>query len=672
MEKRMRDPLFESISINSMEVRNRIYMPAMHLNMCRNYQVTDRLVAFYAERARGGAGMITVGYASVDELSAHPGHIGAHRDEFVPGLTRLADAIREGGARASVQINHAGRYNHSKLLGGQMPVAPSPVPSRLTGETPRELSVEEIGAIIGNFARAAGRVREAGFDAVEILTGTGYLISAFLSGLTNHRTDEYGGSPENRMRFGLEVVEAARSEIGEDFPLLVRVNGNDFMSGGIGRQELLKFAGRLVEAGADALCVNVGWHEAQVPQIVTKVPRGVFAYLARGIREEVTVPVIASHRINDPATARELLEDGMCDMIAMGRALIADPRLPEKAHTGKEAEILHCVACGQGCFDNLFKMKAVECLCNPKAGYEEERRPVPDPVPLQVMVVGGGAAGMSASLAAAERGHSVTLFEKSGRLGGQLHLAGAPPGREEFALLADDLARQVETGGIRVVLNTEVDRAIFETENPGAVILATGGTPIAPPLPGLELPFVVQAWDVLTGRVRTGRQVAVVGGGAVGVETALALAEKGTLSAEALKFLLLHGAESPEDLLAQAIRGTKKIVLVEMLDKVGTNFGRTTRWGMLQDLERFGIRTLPAARVLEITPTGLRIERAGLVEDIPADTVVLAVGTRPHNPLQELLREMGIPAQVAGDAREVGMAIDAIHQGFDAGNEIGT
>jgi 2,4-dienoyl-CoA reductase (NADPH2) len=438
----------------------------------------------------------------------------------------------------------------------------------------------------------------------------------------------------------------------------------------VGREGLREFAVRAVEAGADALCVNVGWHEAVVPQIVTKVPRGVFGYLARGIRESVSVPVIASHRINDPETAREMIEDGVCDMVAMGRALIADPFLPEKARTGREEEILHCVACGQGCFDNLFKMKAVECLCNPLAGHEEERSLHPIARGRRVMVIGGGAAGMSAALVAAGRGHEVILHEKSERLGGQLHLAGAPPGREEFAVLARDLARQVAIGGIRVELGREVDAATIEAEQPEAVVLATGGTSIQPPIPGRDRDCVVQAWDVLSGRARVGKRVVVVGGGAVGVETALALAEKGTLSGEALKFLLVHGAEKPEELLRMAVRGTREIVLVEMLEKMGTNFGRTTRWGMLQDLERFGIRTLTASKALEITAEGITIEKGGQVEEIPADTVVLAVGTRSHNPLQEVLAKKGIPFSVAGDALQVGMAIDAIHQGFAAGREI--
>jgi len=667
----MIDPLFQPIAINRMQVKNRIYMPAMHMNMAGNYAVSDQLVDFYTERARGGAGMITVGYATVDELSGNPGNIGAHKDIYIPGLTRLATAIRDNGARSSVQLNHAGRYNHSMLMGGKKAVAPSAIPSRLTRETPRELEAGEIESIIERFAQAAGRVKESGFDAVEILSGTGYLISEFLSPLTNKREDLYGGDFENRIRFGLEVIGAVRSSVGPEFPLLVRMNGNEFMKGGSSRQELQEYAVRLAEAGVDALCINVGWHEAQVPQIVTEVPRGVFGYLARGIKELVNIPVIASHRINDPDLAREMIADGQCDMVAVGRALIADPFFPEKARSRHEADIVHCVACAQGCFDNLFKMKAVECLCNPRAGYERKRAICKADHPLNVTVVGGGAAGMSAAIAAAERGHRVTLHESSGHLGGQLLLAGAPPGREEFLELAADLERQLELSGATVLLNSSVDDQFLKESRPDALILATGGMPITPAIPGVQLPHVLQAWDVLTGDALTGRRVVIIGGGAVGIETALLLAEKGTLSGEALKFLLVHGAEKVEDLYGLATRGSKDVTVLEMLGELGTNFGKSTRWGMMQDVERFGVKTRATARVIEIAADSVRIDCEGKVEDIPADSVVLAVGTRSCNPLQELAAASGIHYKVVGDAVKPAMVFDAIHQGFTAGREIG-
>lgn len=664
----MRDPLFAPITVNKLEIKNRIYLPAMHLGMADNYNVTDQIVDFYAERAKGGVGMITVGYATINDLAGNTTNIGAHDDEFIPGLERLCNAIKDNGARSCVQLNHAGGYNFSFFLNGQEPVAPSAIPSGLTKETPKALEKDDIHQIIDDFARAALRVKQAGYDAVEVLSGTGYLISEFLSPRTNQRTDEYGGSLENRMRFGLETMTAIRREVGDDFPMIVRMNGNDYMPEGQGRDELRQYAMALVsEAGVDALCINVGWHEARVPQITAAVPRGAFAYLARGIKEKVDVPVIASHRISDPEIARELIADGMCDMVAMGRSLIADPYLPEKAREGREEEILHCIACAQGCFDNLFKLKHVECLCNPRAGYECDTECTVAETPKKVMVIGGGAAGMNAAIAAADRGHHVTIYEKSDELGGQLFLAAAPPGREEFAELAYDLETQVFSRDIAVRLNQEVDADLLEQEAPDYVIMATGASPMTPPIPGIELPHVVQAWDVLAEKVYTGKRVVIVGGGAVGVETALLLAEKGTLPADVLKFLFVNKAETPDVLYELATRGTKRITIIEMIDKIGKDFGKTTRWGMLQDVTRYGVESKVASTALEITPAGIKVETEQGVEEIPADTIVLAVGAKPDNDLCSVIEEKGIPFEVAGDANRIGMAFDAVHQGYRAG-----
>jgi 2,4-dienoyl-CoA reductase (NADPH2) len=667
----MRDPLFESIKINTLEVKNRIYLPAMHLGMANNFEVTDQIVEFYAERARGGAGMITVGYATVDDLSGNTTNIGAHKDEFIPGLERLSNAIKDNGARSCVQINHAGRYNFSFFLDGKQPVAPSAIASRMTKETPKALETDEINQIIDNFAQAALRVKKAGYDAVEILSGTGYLISEFLSPLTNQRTDEYGGSLENRMRFGLEVMQAIRNQVGNNFPIIVRMNGNDFMPGGQGQDELREYAQALVqEAGVDALCINVGWHEARIPQITAAVPRGAFAYLSRGIKEVVDVPVIASHRINDPDTARELIADSMCDMVAMGRSLIADPYLPEKAKDGREEEILHCIACAQGCFDNLFKLKHVECLCNPRAGYECDGVCTITETPKKIMVIGGGAAGMSAAIAASDRGHDVTIYEKSDELGGQLYLAAAPPGREEFAELAYDLETKVYVNNINVILNHTVDETFIDQEKPDHIILATGASPLAPPIPGADLPHVVQAWDVLADNVYTGKRVVIIGGGAVGVETALLLAEKGTLSADVLKFLFVNKAETPETLYKLATQGTKQVTVIEMINAIGKDFGKSTRWGMLQDVTRYGVESKLSSKALEITPTGIKVETGQGIEEIPADTIVMATGSKSVNDLADAIKSKDIPFDVIGDAGKIGMAFDAVHQGYKAGTNI--
>jgi 2,4-dienoyl-CoA reductase (NADPH2) len=664
----MRDPLFEPIRINQLEVPNRIYLPAMHLDMADNFQVTEQMKAFYRERARGGAGLICVGFATVDDRSGSPLNIGAHRDEFISGLSELADEIRTGGAASAVQLNHAGRYNPSFFMEGREPVAPSAIASRFTKETPRALEKDEIRGIVDAFAAAAGRVQKAGFDAVEILCGTGYLISEFLSPLTNRREDEYGGSPENRLRFPLEVLQAVRKTVGPDFPIVARMNGNDLMPGGMGRRDLQEVARRLSgESGADALHVNVGWHEAAVPQIVPSVPRGGFAYLARGIKEAVDVPVVASHRINDPDTARELISSHMCDMAAIGRGLIADPELPEKARQGRERDILHCIGCGQGCMDNLFRMAHVECLVNPRAGHELELPQETVERPQRVLVAGGGPAGMSAAMAASDAGHEVILVEKSDRLGGQLHIAGAPPGREEFAVLARDLARQTELRGVCIETGKAATPELIREYAPDRVILCTGGAPITPDIPGADGDNVCQAWDVLAGRAHPGMRVIVVGGGAAGVETALFLGRKGTLDGETLKFLLSHNVEDCDTLRGLCLSGTKEITVVEMLDKLGRDIGPSTRWTMKQEMAALGITSKARTTALEITPEGLKAETENGPEFLPADSVVLAVGTTSHNPLQTEVEHMNIPCSTVGDASEPGQAIQAIRQGYLAG-----
>ncbi len=366
------DPILENIKIGNLELKNRIYMPAMHLGMAKNFEITDKLISFYTERAKGGAALICVGYATIDALSGNSQNIGAHSDIFIAGLAKLVRAIQSNGSKAAIQLNHAGRYNLSLLTGGKIPVAPSPIASKITKETPKELDKIEIENIIQSFAKAANRIKIAGFDAVEILCGTGYLISEFLSPLTNKRKDQYGGSLKNRMRFGLEIIKSIRYSLGKEYPIIVRINGNDFMPGGNPSDELKTYAKAMENASVDALCINAGWHEARIPQIISSVPPGAFAYLAKEIKNTVKIPVIASHRINTPNLARTLIDNNMCDMVAMGRSLITDPMLPKKIKEKKEDNIYHCTGCAQGCFDNLFKLKHVECTCNPIAGHEDD------------------------------------------------------------------------------------------------------------------------------------------------------------------------------------------------------------------------------------------------------------------------------------------------------------
>lgn len=669
--ERRDDILFSPVVINKMIVPNRILMPAMHLNMITTPYINDRITAFYAARARGGAGALIAGYAGVNEFSGGVGIVGAHKDDYIEGLARLSKAMQSGGGKAGLQLNHAGRYAHSILMEGKQAVAPSAVFSRFTHEMPRVMEPEEIKKTIQDFADAAVRAQKAGFDFVEILSGTGYLISQFLSEVTNQREDEYGGSWENRMRFGLEIAAAVRKAVGKDYPVIWRINGNDLMPGGIGRIRQQEYAALIVQNGADAISVNVGWHEARIPQLVTEVPRAAYAYLAWGIKESVDVPVIAGHRINDPQTAREMIADGLCDMVAMGRPLIADPDLPKKAAQNREKEIIHCIACAQGCFDHLFVVQPVECLCNPVAGHEMEIPCGKTDSPKKILVCGGGPAGLSAAAAAARRGHDVVIYEKSRQLGGQLLIAGAPPGREEFIVLARDLQAQLEPAGVKkVVLGEEVTEDVLDREKPDVVLLASGAVEIEPPIPGAKLPLVVGAWDVLAGRVQTGRNVAIIGGGAVGVETALFLAQKGTLPADAVKFLFINKAEPVEDLYRLSTIGTKKVMIIEMLEQAGQDIGKSTRWGMMQDLHRHRVRVKTNTKACEITPSGIVVETENGLEEIAADTVVLALGTRSFNPLEEICKRNEVPFKVIGDARQVAKAFDAIHEGYRAANAL--
>ncbi len=665
------DPLFQPIVINKSEIKNRFYMVTMHLNMCMNYEVSDRIVEFYAERAKGGCGAVCVGFCSINRIGSMPLNIGAHDDNYIPGLAKLAAGINDNGGFSIAQINHTGRNGYSMALPkGESPVAPSAVPSRLTGDTPRELTHDEILQIIDDFAQAARRLREAGFGGVEILCGTGYLISNFLTPFTNLRDDEWGGSEENRMRFGIEVFKAVRNICGDDYPIIGRLNGNDMLENGLRGDDLRRFAKALEGAGADAFCINVGWHEARIPQITMGVPRANFAYLARGMKQALTKPVIASHRINDVDDMRMLLEEGFCDMIGTGRGLIADPQMPLKALQDREEEIIHCIACGQGCFDHVFTLQPVECMVNPEAGHEFEGAIVEADEKKKLAVVGGGPAGMAAAMAARKRGHDVTLFERSEMVGGQLWLAGAPPGREEFLEMIYDYETQLAVLDVDVKTNIEVSATDLEAGGFDAVILATGGEPIAPPIPGADNPNVIQAWDFLEGFEPVDHNVVIVGGGAVGVETALAIAEIGTMPAETIKFLLIEKAEAPDTLRELAMKGSKNVTLVEMLPRIGKDIGKSTRWTMMKDLSEYGVDVRVKQKVLEINAAGVVLETESGKETIPADTVVLAIGTKPYNPLEEALKESSMEVKVVGDANKIATAFEAVHSGYRAGRSL--
>lgn len=661
--------LFAPGKIGGMTVSNRIVMPAVHLNYSPDGAINPKISAYFRERARGGAGLLIVGGCAIDDLGPGPLMIRLDHRRYLPGLTELAAAVQGEGVKIAAQLYQAGRYTHS-LVTGKQAVAPSPVPSRLTRETPRELTREEIAEIRASFVRAALLVQEAGFDAVEVLASAGYLISQFLSPLTNQRTDEYGGTRENRMRFGLEVVSALKAALKESLPVLVRVGGNDFMAGGNTDEEAAAFCRALEAAGADGLNVTGGWHETYVPQTTMSVPPGAFTYLARNIKMAVSIPVIACNRINDPLLAERILTEGSADYIGMARGLIADPFLPAKAQAGKTGEICKCIGCNQGCLDQVFSLQPVTCLVNPRAGREAETVLVPASVTKKILVVGGGPAGLEAARVAALRGHEVTLWEKSQSLGGQLNLAAVPPGRSDFGRLVDYLAGEAARLGVTVVLGKEAAAADVLAGSFAACIVATGARPSTPELPGIDGGNVVQAWDVLAGRAHSGQKVVVVGGGAVGVETALYLANQGALDAEALRFLLLSQAQTPATLASLAARGPKEITVVEMAHGIGRDIGISTRWTLLADLRRSGVTTQDKTTVRAITAQGVEAEKDGEKFLLAADTVVLAVGSVADDKLYRELEGHIAELYLLGDAQSPRKALDAMHEAFNLGAKV--
>ncbi|WP_319523813.1 FAD-dependent oxidoreductase [uncultured Desulfosarcina sp.] len=662
--------LFSPITINQLEIRNRIAYPSLGLLYSYDSKLNQRYTDFFRERAKGGAGIVTVGPVGVDFLGSGLLALSIADDAVIDDFATVTGIIKAEGARAWVQLFHAGAYSHPFLIDGKDPIAPSAVYSRYSKATPREMTIDDIQQVQEAFADAARRAVAAGFDGVEIIGSAGYLVTQFLSPLKNQRTDQYGGSFENRLRFPVELIGKVRAAVGPDVPLTIRMAGNDFVPGSNTDQETPKIAAAYEAAGVDAINVTGGWHESRVPQLPMELPRTAYAFLARNIKNAVNVPVMASNRIATPDDAERILRDGYADMVNLGRVLIADPYWPQKAMEGRAAEIRPCVACSQGCTDEIFSGRPVYCVGNPQAGFEAARSLVATDSPKKIMVIGAGAAGLEAAVTAASRGHRVEIFEKDRDLGGQLWIAGAPPHKHELFEFIRYYRAMVQRHNIPLHLDTTVDLELIRSHAPDHVIVAEGARALIPPIPGADGANVLDAWQVLKENPMLGKRVAIVGGGAVGLETALFVAARGTLTPEVVHFLMAYDAMPPERIKELMFAGTSSVTVFEMLDKAGKDVGKSTRWILMDRLDGYAVTIRTGARVLSIDKGEMIWEKEDCQHSERFDTIILASGSKSERHLSDLLAEADIPHTVIGDAVAPGKLNDAIHGGFMAALEI--
>jgi 2,4-dienoyl-CoA reductase-like NADH-dependent reductase (Old Yellow Enzyme family)/thioredoxin reductase len=632
--------LFTPIKIRRTELKNRIVMTPVQVNFSTDGMSNERYKDFFGLRAQSGAGLIMVEPVMIDTTSAVR-CLSLYEDKFVPRLAELVETIHSNGALAGIQLNHLGRQGDLIRSKNDPPlVAPSPLPWSPNAEVPRELSRDEIEELIEKFAEAARRVKDAGFDLVEIHGAHGYLVSQFLSPLSNIRKDEFGVDVKGRARFAIEIIKRVREKVGDDFPVSCRINGADNIPGGLVLGDAKTIAPLLVEAGLDLISISAGAN-GSYPTVVPGygTPPACYVPLAEGVKSVVDVPVLGGGCIGDLALAEEVLEARKVDLIGMTRAFVADPEIIQKTLRGKTGDIRKCIHCNTCIETSLFG--SLSCLVNPEAGREAEFQLMPAVKQKVVMVIGGGLAGLEAARIVALRGHLVSLYEEEGRLGGQWLLAAAPH-KQEFNDLTDYLSYQIRKLGVDVRLGRTVTASDVEHLTPDAVVVATGAVPFIPPIPGAEQKWVVTAHDVLRGFARIGNRVLVVGGGGVGLETA--------------EFLQARG---------------KEVTVIERLKRVGNDIGPTVRWNLLHRLKERSIKVFTCTEVNEIGRRGIVVTRNGRKETWEGfDTIVLALGIRSRNEIAAQIKGKVKEVYVVGDAANPRRGVDAMREGAEVGRRI--
>ncbi len=659
-------PSLEPIRVGNQTLPNRYVMGSMHTGYEGHEGGFEALGRFYAERARGGCALIVTGGFSPNVAGRiKDTHCTIDDAADIDGHRRITAPVHEAGGRILLQLLHAGRYAYHAA-----PVAPSPLKSPLNRDVPRELTHEEILETIEDYARTARRALEAGYDGIEVMGSEGYLMSQFLALRTNHRTDEWGGAFENRMKFPLAVTRAVREALGKEGILSFRMSALELVEDGMTAEEILILASELEKAGADMLGTGIGWHESPVPTIAGVVPHAGFAEAIRAIKNTVTIPVVASNRINLPETADRLIAEGSADLISMARPFLADAEIVAKHAGGRRAELNVCIACNQACLDHYFTGKPISCLVNPRAAHEREFQEGPADRPKKIGIVGAGVAGIACALEAARRGHDVTLFDGADHIGGQLKLATVVPGKYDYAAAIEGFEAQLQAAGVAMKLGHRVTAQDLAAQGFDEVVLATGITPRPLDVPGAEGANVVGYTDILNGTRQAGKRVVIIGAGGIGHDVALFLAhgEQAGLS-EQEAFETQWGVGRP----ASPAPAAREVTMLQRSDgRFGRTLGKTTGWILRQELRDCGVRQIGNVRYERIDEGGIDLRVGDEPMRIDADTIVVCAGQVEHDPLSRQLSELGCSVHVIGGA-EVALELDAkraIDEGARLGNRL--